>query len=68
MQEQAANCTLNVLKSHAASVKEFRKLVPGGMISMNLNAEWALPKDPNSEADKVNQILFSTRGLHPSKD
>ncbi|KAK9906473.1 hypothetical protein WJX75_002508 [Coccomyxa subellipsoidea] len=51
--EQAANCTLNVLKSHAASVKEFRKLVPGGMISMNLNAEWALPKDPNSEADKA---------------
>lgn len=48
-----ANCSLNVLKSHAAAFKEFKELVPGGEISMNLNAEWTLPFDPNSELDKV---------------
>lgn len=52
-QEQVANSTMNVLKAHAAAVKEFRKIVPGGKISMNLNSDWYLPLDEDSELDKV---------------
>lgn len=53
MQKQTANCTLNVLKAHAAAVKEFRKIVPGGKIAMNLNSDWYYPLDENSEQDKA---------------
>ncbi|EIE24321.1 glycoside hydrolase [Coccomyxa subellipsoidea C-169] len=49
--EQAANCTINVLRAHAAAVKEFRKLVPGGFVSMNINVETSLPYDSTSELD-----------------
>ncbi len=55
-QEQVANCIVNVLKAHAAAVKVFRKVVPGGMIAMNLNAESSLPFDASSEMDKVGQL------------
>ncbi|EIE27639.1 beta-glucosidase [Coccomyxa subellipsoidea C-169] len=40
---QAWNCVHNVLKAHAAAVKQFRALVPNGKISMNLNCDWAQP-------------------------
>ncbi len=53
MQGQTANCTLNVLKAHAAAVEEFRKIVPGGKISMNLNSDWAIPLHENDELDKA---------------
>ena len=33
----------NVLQAHAAAVKQFRALVPGGKISINLNCDWAQP-------------------------
>ena len=52
-QEKLANCSVNVLKAHAAAVKEFRKYVPSGKVSMNLNVETSLPFDPTSELDKV---------------
>jgi len=42
----------NVLRAHAAAVAEFRRLVPGGRISMNINGDWAEPYT-QSEADKV---------------
>ena len=42
----------NVLRAHAAAVAEFRRLVPGGRISMNLNGDWGEPYT-QSEADKV---------------
>ena len=32
-----------MLLAHAAAVKRFRALVPGGLIGINLNAEWAEP-------------------------
>ena len=44
---------MNVLKAHAAAVKEFRAIVPGGKISMNLNSDWYLPFDEDNELDKV---------------
>ena len=44
---------MNVLKAHAAAVKGFRKIVPGGQVSMNLNAETSLPWDASSDQDKV---------------
>ncbi|CAL8468095.1 g7634 [Coccomyxa elongata] len=47
---QAWNCSYNVLRAHAAVVKEFRALVPGGRICMCLNSEWAVPLT-NSTAD-----------------
>ncbi|KAK9917352.1 hypothetical protein WJX75_003452 [Coccomyxa subellipsoidea] len=40
---QAWNCVHNVLQAHAAAVKQFRALVPGGKISINLNCDWAQP-------------------------
>ncbi|BDA45965.1 beta-glucosidase 6 [Coccomyxa sp. Obi] len=49
---QTANCSMNVLYAHAAAVKEFRKIVPGGKIAMNLNAEWSLPFDSNNVQDQ----------------
>ncbi|KAK9804869.1 hypothetical protein WJX72_009269 [[Myrmecia] bisecta] len=45
-------CTHNVLLAHASAVARFRKTVPDGRISMNLNAEWAEPLNPKSAADK----------------
>ena len=42
----------NVLRAHAAAVAEFRRLVPGGRISMNLNGDWAEPYT-QSDDDKV---------------
>lgn len=53
MQMQVANCSMNALYAHAAAVKQFRKIVPGGKISMNLNAEWSVPFDSNNEQDLV---------------
>ncbi|BDA42215.1 beta-glucosidase 1A [Coccomyxa sp. Obi] len=47
---QAWNCSYNVLRAHAAAVKEFRAAVPGGRISMCLNSEWGQPLT-NSTAD-----------------
>lgn len=55
-QEQVANCAMNVLRSHAAAVKEFRKIVPGGKIAMNLNSDWYYPLDANNEQDKVSRV------------
>lgn len=52
MQRQAWNCSFNVLRAHAAAVKEFRAAVPGGRISICLNSEWAVPFT-NSAADAV---------------
>jgi hypothetical protein len=51
-----------VLRAHAAAVAEFRRLVPGGRISMNINGDWAEPYT-QSEADKVQQPV--TRVLQP---
>ena len=42
----------NVLRAHAAAVAEFRRLVPGGRISMNINGDWAEPYT-SSAADEV---------------
>eukprot|EP00884_Botryococcus_braunii_P008097 jgi/Botrbrau1/17289/Bobra.0015s0046.1 len=36
-------CTYHVLLAHAAAVKAFRALVPGGKISMNINGDWSEP-------------------------
>ncbi|BDA42217.1 beta-glucosidase 34 [Coccomyxa sp. Obi] len=47
---QAWTCVYNVLRSHAAAVKEFRVAVPGGKMSMSLVCEWAQPLT-NSTAD-----------------
>jgi Glycosyl hydrolase family 1 len=46
-------CVRNVLLAHAAAVKQFRKRVRGGKISMNLDGDWSEPYDPSSAADKV---------------
>ncbi|CAL8468093.1 g7632 [Coccomyxa elongata] len=61
----AAKCTINVLKAHAAAVEEFRKIVPGGKISMNLNSDWAIPFHENDELDKgaAQRRLDFTLGL-----
>lgn len=59
-QEQADECIMNVLRAHAAAVKQFRDIVPGGKIGMNLNAESGLPYDANSEKDKVRPGITST--------
>lgn len=42
----------NVLNAHAAAVREFRRLLPGGLISINLNSDWAEPLTP-SKKDQV---------------
>ena len=51
----------NVLRAHAAAVAEFRRLVPGGRISMNLNGDWAEPYT-QSDADKVRRAGTGLRG------
>ena len=62
----------NVLRAHAAAVAEFRLLVPGGRISMNINGDWAEPYT-QSDADKVEcagvtvLLQFATR-LYPALD
>ena len=53
LQRQAYNCVHNVLKAHAAAVQEFRTIVPGGKISINLNSDWGEPYSKSSPADKV---------------
>ena len=53
MQKQAYNCVHNVLQAHAAAVQEFRAIVPGGKISINLNSDWGEPYSESSPADKV---------------
>lgn len=45
-------CSHNVLLAHAAAVQHFRRLVPDGKISINLNCEWAEPFT-SSYVDKV---------------
>jgi hypothetical protein len=45
-------CTYHVLLAHAAAVKAFRTLVPGGKISMNINGDWSEPYT-SSPADQV---------------
>ena len=57
MQGQAANCTINVLRAHAAAVEEFRRIVPGGKISMNLNLDHFIPFHENDELDKASTSL-----------
>ncbi|CAL5223968.1 g6575 [Coccomyxa viridis] len=52
-QRQAYNCVHNVLKAHAAVVQEFRTIVPGGKISINLNSDWGEPYSASSPADKA---------------
>ncbi|CAL8463585.1 g3119 [Coccomyxa elongata] len=47
---QAWNCVYNVLQAHAAAVKQFRALMPGAKISMNLNCDWGQPLS-GSQAD-----------------
>lgn len=51
---------MNVLKAHAAAVKEFRTIIPGGKISMNLNSDWYLPLDEDSELDKVRLVTMTS--------
>lgn len=58
VQKQAWNCSHNVLRAHAAAVKEFRAAVPAGRISMSLNSEWAQPLT-NSTADAVSSRVPS---------
>ena len=41
--EAAWRCTQHVLESHAAAAKHFRKKVPGGKLTMNLDGEWGEP-------------------------
>ena len=53
VQRQAYNCAHNVLQAHAAAVQEFRRIVPGGKISINLNSDWGEPYSQSSPADKV---------------
>ena len=45
-------CTNNVLRAHAAAVREFRRIVPNGKIGMNLAIQWAEPRS-DSEEDRV---------------
>ncbi|CAL8468094.1 g7633 [Coccomyxa elongata] len=47
---QAWTCVYNVLRSHAAAVKEFRAAVPRVKMGMSLLCEWAQPLT-NSTAD-----------------
>ncbi len=51
-QAVAWNCVYHVLLAHAAAVKRFRALVPGGQISMNINCDWAEPRT-SSAADQA---------------
>jgi len=48
----------NVLQAHAAAVKAFRTLMPGGKISINLNCDWAQPFS-SSGADAVSPLFCS---------
>ena len=61
----------NVLRAHAAAVAEFRRLVPGGRISMNINGDWAEPYT-QSQADKVDcagvTLLQCVTRLYPALD
>lgn len=41
--EAAWRCTQHVLESHAAAARHFRKEVPGGKLTMNLDGEWGEP-------------------------
>jgi len=51
-QAVAWNCVYHVLLAHAAAVKRFRAIVPGGRISMNINCDWAEPRT-SSAADQA---------------
>eukprot|EP00884_Botryococcus_braunii_P006572 jgi/Botrbrau1/15916/Bobra.40_1s0097.2 len=53
--KEAMLATHNVLNAHAAAVKIFRRLVPGGKISMNLNCEWANPYSDSPEDKEAAQ-------------
>lgn len=46
------DCTNNVLRAHASAVREFRRIVPNGKISMNLAVQWSEPRS-DSEEDRV---------------
>jgi beta-glucosidase/6-phospho-beta-glucosidase/beta-galactosidase len=61
-QTEPYDCAHNVLLAHAAAVAEFRRLVPDGKISMNINGDWAAPFDRDSAADRV-RPLFAAGGL-----
>jgi len=54
--------THNVLLAHAAAVQRFRKIVPRGNISINLNAEWSEPMS-SSPADKVRTAFTHFLGV-----
>ena len=45
-----------MLNAHAAAVARFRELVPEGMISLNLNSDWAEPAT-SSKKDKASTAL-----------
>ena len=49
--EQTWQCVHHVLEGHAAAAKHFRKTVPDGKLSMNLDGEWGEPLT-DSDADK----------------
>jgi beta-glucosidase/6-phospho-beta-glucosidase/beta-galactosidase len=54
-----------VLLAHAEAVKRFRARVPGGLISLNLNAEWAEPASSSPEdADAAARYLDFQLGLY----
>ena len=50
--EAAWRCTQHVLESHAAAARHFRKEVPGGKLTMNLDGEWGEPLT-DSAADRA---------------
>lgn len=55
----------HVLLAHAAAVKHFRRLVPTGRISININAEWAEPlTDAPEDAAAASRYLDSQLGLY----
>ena len=46
-QVAAWNCVYTVLLAHAEAAKQFRALVPGGKLSINLNCDFAEPLTRN---------------------
>ena len=58
--------THSVLNAHAAAVKEFRRLLPRGRISLNLNSDWAEPLT-SSKKDQVQYCGSSLDQIGPAE-
>ncbi|KAK9832635.1 hypothetical protein WJX81_005774 [Elliptochloris bilobata] len=61
----AWHCTLHVLQAHAEAVARFRRIVPGGKISMALDSMWALPRSSSAvDTEAAQRYLDFKLGIY----